>query len=84
MKFSYVNIKSGNATFVLEINGEKLEFHPTFHSDALGDLVSYLASIHPLCKLSWKEGAFHKSLEVSSGILVLFYYVGNSSVILKS
>lgn len=60
MKFSYVNIKKGNATFVLEINGEKLEFHPTFHSDARGDLVSYLASIHPLCKLSWKEGAFHK------------------------
>ena len=60
MKFSYVNIKSGNATCVLEINEQKFEFYPTFHSDALGDFVSYLASIHPLCKLSWKEGAFHK------------------------
>ncbi|RSD28650.1 hypothetical protein [Mesobacillus subterraneus] len=60
MRFSYVDIKSGNSTCILEINGQKYEFYPSFHSDALGDFVSYLASIHPLCKLSWKEGAFHK------------------------
>ncbi|WP_102275532.1 hypothetical protein [Cytobacillus massiliigabonensis] len=60
MKFSYDDIKSGNATCVLEINNQKFEFYPTFHSDALGDFVTYLAAIHPLCKLSWKEGAFHK------------------------
>ncbi|MFL0363080.1 hypothetical protein [Bacillus sp. PK3_68] len=60
MKFAYTNIKSGSATCVLEINDQRLEFYPTFHSDALGDLVTYLASVHPLCKLSWKEGAFHK------------------------
>lgn len=59
MKFSYIDIKSGNATCIFEINGKKFEFSPTFHSDALGDFLSYLASIHPLCKLSWKEGAFH-------------------------
>ncbi|KMJ59899.1 hypothetical protein AB685_03340 [Bacillus sp. LL01] len=59
MKFSYVDIKSGNATCIFEVNGKKFEFSPTFHSDALGDFLSYLASKHPLCKLSWKEGAFH-------------------------
>lgn len=61
MKFSYEDIRSGNATCILEINNQKYEFNPTFHSDALGDFVSYLASVHPLCKLSWKEGAFHKN-----------------------
>lgn len=60
LKFSYDYIKSGNATCVLEIGKDKFEFYPTFHSDSLGDFVSYLASVHPLCKLSWKEGAFHK------------------------
>lgn len=60
LNFSYIDIRSGNATCALEINGQKFEFHPTFNSDALGDFVSYLASIHPLCKLSWKDGAFHK------------------------
>lgn len=60
MKFSYVDIQSGNATCIFEINNKRFEFYPSFHSDALGDFVSYLASVHPLCKLGWKEGAFHK------------------------
>lgn len=60
LNFSLTDIKSGNATFIFEINDKKFEFHPSFHSDAVGNFVSYLASIHPLCKLSWKEGAFHK------------------------
>lgn len=60
MEFSYIDIRSGNATCIFEINNQGFEFSPTFHSDALGDFVSYLASVHPLCKLSWKEGAFHK------------------------
>jgi hypothetical protein len=42
------------------VNNQKFEFYPSFHSDAIGNFVSYLASVHPLCKLSWKEGAFHK------------------------
>lgn len=65
LKFSYIDIRSGNAKCVLEINKQAYEFYPTFHSDALGDFVSYLASVHPLCKLSWKEGAFH---QVKGGI----------------
>jgi len=60
LKFYYDDIKSGSATCIFEINNKKMEFYPSFHSDALGDFVTYLASIHPLCKLSWKEGAFHK------------------------
>jgi hypothetical protein len=60
LKFSYVDIRSGSATCNFEINNKKFEFYPSFHSDALGDFVSYLASVHPLCKLSWKEGAFNK------------------------
>ncbi|ATP40381.1 hypothetical protein CSE16_10160 [Solibacillus sp. R5-41] len=60
MKFYYDDISSGNATCTFEINDKKMEFYPSFHSDALGDFVTYLASIHPLCKLGWKEGAFHK------------------------
>ena len=60
MKFYYDDIRSGNATCTFEINDKKMVFSPSFHSDALGDFVTYLASIHPLCKLSWKEGAFNK------------------------
>jgi hypothetical protein len=60
LNFSYIDIRSGNATCIFEINNKKFEFYPSFHSDALGDLVTYLASVHPLCKLSWKEGTFHK------------------------
>lgn len=61
MNFSFIDIRSGSATCVFEINHKRFEFYLSFHSDALGDFVSYLASIHPLCKLSWKEGAFHKT-----------------------
>lgn len=35
-------------TCVLEINEQMFGFYSTFHSDALGDFVSYLASIHKL------------------------------------
>ncbi|CAG9620419.1 hypothetical protein [Sutcliffiella rhizosphaerae] len=62
MKFSYIDIKSGNATCIFEIDKKKFEFYPSFHSDGLGDFVTYLASVHPLCKLSWKDGAFHKTI----------------------
>ncbi|GGE61302.1 hypothetical protein [Priestia taiwanensis] len=61
MRFSYDEIRSGNAVCTLEIDNQTFTFHPAFHTDALGDFVTYLASVHPLCKLSWKDGAFHKT-----------------------
>jgi len=60
MNFRISRISNGNLDIDLEIDNFSVRFNPTFETDALGEFVTYLAAIHPLCNVGWKPGAFNK------------------------